>query len=89
MASCWLGACILMSLEKYLDRPWELVLIFGCGGNSLQLAFAKVKNFALSLLRTGFFLSKKHEPLLHRQIESATTETAGLGFETGTGSGTK
>jgi hypothetical protein len=55
-------------------------LIFGCGGNELFAAcFAKVKNFALSLLRTGFFLSKKHEPYCHRQIETATTETAGLG----------
>jgi hypothetical protein len=57
--------------------------------NSLQLAFAKVKNFALSLCARAFFLSKKHEPYCHRQIETATTETAGLGFETGTGSGTK
>jgi hypothetical protein len=58
-----LGACILMSLGKYLDRPSELVLIYGCGGNELLAAyFCKGEKLCTITFAHGLLLSKKHEP---------------------------
>jgi hypothetical protein len=68
MASCWLGACILMSLEKYLDRPWELVLIFGCGGNELFAAcFYKGEKL--------FTITFVHGLLLEQKARASTAST--------------